>query len=146
MWKELSGSNLYFILLYLSANQSLTRSAHFHTSVWYNPLCVTVYYSQQSNRNVSRQSCKQNSDHQMNQAMWWSCLNTSLLAIISCLPLPPPSNQLSWLRADLIIINLLRRARDDWWEPRPNQWRMRDKCLPWRLWQRHLRWSGFSPH
>lgn len=70
-------------------------------------------------------------------------LNTLLLTIIRCLCRSPPSNQHCWLSADVIIINLFRQASDDWWEAHPNQWRMHDKCLLWRLWQPHLRCSGF---
>lgn len=131
-----SGSNLISVC----ESHHLSQSTSIH-------LCDVrcsrqVSYCIQSNRNVSRQ----HSDHQTKQTIWWSLLNTSLLAIIRCLCFSPPSNQLSWLSADVIIINLFRRACDDWWEPHPNQWRMHDKCLLWRLWQRHLRWRGFSPH
>lgn len=76
--------------------------------------------------------------------VWWSS-STPRCSPLSRLCLPPPSNQCCWLGADVIIINMWRQASDDWWEARPNQWWMPDKCLLWRLLQRHLRWSGCSP-
>lgn len=62
------------------------------------------------------------------------------------MPFPLSSNQQCRLSAVVIIMTAPRQASDDWWEPHPNQWQMPDKCLLWRLWQRHLRWSAFSNH
>lgn len=117
----------------------------YHASASHNSPCRRDAWLYGANRNVNKQSCEHRGDRQMNRASVMKFLNTSLLAIIRCLCLPPPSNQRCWLGADVIIINMWRQASDDWWEARPNQWWMPDKCLLWRLLQRHLRWSGCSP-
>lgn len=84
-------------------------------------------------------------DCQMNQTIWWSSWTPRCSLLWDAFASPPPSNQRCWLSADVIIINLFRQASDDWWEAHPNQWRMHDKCLLWRLWQPRVRWSGFFP-
>lgn len=72
---------------------------------------------------------------------WWSFPSSSPSSSSGAC-FSPPSNQRCWLRADVIIITMLRRASDDWWEARPNQWQTPVKCLPWRLRLQCLRWSG----
>lgn len=131
---------------HLFVNYIFLQSTLVHLHASYNPPLCIVHCWIQDNRNVSKQTlwAPQCSPNEADDMMKF--LNTSLLTVVGCLCLSPPSNQCSWLSADVIIINLFRRASDDWWEAHPNQWRMHDKCLLWRLWQQHLRWSGCSPH
>lgn len=88
------------------------------------------------------------------ESTWWSsstphCLLHYGMPVPARLILLPTSSSNQCCRrmsANVIIINMWRQASEDWWEARSNQCWMPDKCLPWRLPPRLLRWSGFSPH
>jgi len=137
----------YLSSVIVDSVSSVSQSGCFHTPAWGAFFCIIVNDFVQPNGNVSKQTCKNKTQWSPNEPdSMMEFLNTSLLTIIICLYLSPPSNQSSWLSADVIIINLLRWVTDDWWEAHTNQWQMHDKCLLRRLPQQHLRRSSFSPH
>lgn len=140
------------------SNGSKLQIKHLKKRIWQH-VCASLSFPSRQNPwwccglnsvSISVHSC----DRQTKRVDVMKFLDTSLLAPIwdarACSPDPPPPSPSNQCRgrwsADATFINMWRQASEDWWEARSNQCWMPDKCLPWRLLRRRLRWSDFSPH